>query len=500
MRIAFSPRPGINSDDTDFSGTGGWVDGSNVRFWQGKPQAIGGYADALEGETLTGVCRNLFSWTTSGGIRLTAFGAHNALQLYTEGSLYDITPAGLAVGAIDSAGYGPGWGSGEWSEGTWGSAASAYYTRTWSLDAYGEYLAACPRGGTLYVWEGDVAVDAAAVANAPDEITYILVTPERQVLALGCNEETSGDFNPLCIRGSDIEDYTDWTTSSSNNAFEHILEGAGRIVAGRLLGAYVAIWTDAAFYLGQFIGAPGQTYRFDRIADQCGLIGPNAVHITARGAYWVGTEGSVFFYALGGLPQQLPCPIGQEFIANLEIDQKEKVCAGGVSQFGEVWFHYPDRRDGIENSRYIAIGVQEGSGWFRGILARTAMQDAAIAPYPLMVTYGGTVYQHEDPEGTVPDAYVESADQHIDEGGRRTMITRMVPDFQGQTGDLSLTLNVRDWPQSAKTAKGPYTLTTSTRKKDFRASGRILSVKLSSSNVAWRMGKPIFEGVAMGER
>jgi hypothetical protein len=187
-------------------------------------------------------------------------------------------------------------------------------------------------------------------------------------------------------------------------------------------------------------------------------------------------------------------------LSNLEINQKDKISAGGISQFGEVWFHYPDSRDGIENSRYIAAGTQEGSGWFKGILARTAMQDAAISAYPLMVTYGGTVYSHEDPDGTIPDAFVESSDQHIDEGGRRVMITRMIPDFEGQSGDVSLTVNVGDYPQSAKTAKGPHTLTTATLKKDFRASGRVLSIELESSNVHWRLGKPVFEGVAMGTR
>jgi hypothetical protein len=165
-----------------------------------------------------------------------------------------------------------------------------------------------------------------------------------------------------------------------------------------------------------------------------------------------------------------------------------------------VWWHYPDSRDGTENSRYIAVGTQEGSGWFRGILARTAMQDAAVAPYPLMVTYGGVVYQHEDADGTIPTAHVESSDQHLDEGGRRVMITRMIPDFEDQDGNVSLTVNVRDWPQSAKSAKGPYTLTDGLTKKDFRASGRILSIKLSSTDVKWRLGKPVFEGAVMGER
>jgi hypothetical protein len=66
----------------------------------------------------------------------------------------------------------------------------------------------------------------------------------------------------MCIRGSNIADYDDWTTTPANNVFEHILEGSGRIVGAAMLGAYVAVWTDTSCYLGQFIGSGGQTYRF----------------------------------------------------------------------------------------------------------------------------------------------------------------------------------------------------------------------------------------------
>src|SRR5687767_9832271 len=41
--IPFSPKPGINSDDSTFSLEGRWIDGNNVRFVDGKPQVIGRY-------------------------------------------------------------------------------------------------------------------------------------------------------------------------------------------------------------------------------------------------------------------------------------------------------------------------------------------------------------------------------------------------------------------------------------------------------------------------
>ena len=83
---------------------------------------------------------------------------------------------------------------------------------------------------------------------------------------------------------------------------------------------------------------------------------------------------------------------------------------------------------------------------------------------------------------------------------RRMMLRGVVPDFQGQTDSISLTVNVGDYPHSTKTAKGPYALADGATKKDFRASGRVMSVKLSGTEGYMRLGKPTFDTVPMGER
>src|SRR5713226_5274350 len=80
----------------------------------------------------------------------------------------------------------------------------------------------------------------------------MLVTNTRQVMALGCNEEISGVFNPRCIRFSDIENPTVWTSSVTNNAGEFILQGSGQIVGAQLIGNYVFVWTDNELYLGTY--------------------------------------------------------------------------------------------------------------------------------------------------------------------------------------------------------------------------------------------------------
>ncbi|MGQ0559875.1 MAG: hypothetical protein ACT4OE_09880, partial [Sphingosinicella sp.] len=90
----------------------------------------------------------------------------------------------------------------------------------------------------------------------------------------------------------------------------------------------------------------------------------------------------------------------------------------------------------------------------------------------------------------------------LDESQRRIMIRSVSPDFDDQVGDVSLTLYVRDRPQASATTKGPFTLSTSTTKKDLRASGRLVAVKLAGSAAGTfaRLGKVLFDVVRMGER
>lgn len=504
MRVPMLPPPGIISDDTTFSAEGRFADGSNVRFWNGRPQTIGGWT-RYGREALTGVCRNLLSWMDLSGQRNTiVFGTHSKLQVLAGGGLYDITPSGLAAGLVDNA-AGSGYGAGTYSRDGYGEPATAgYFLRTWSLANWGNNLVANPLAGGLYYWDGNTSNVATRVTTAPAKINSILVTPERQVLAFGCNEEASGTFNAMCIRGSNLEDYTDWTTTSSNNAFEHILQGSGHIVTARMFGSYVAVWTENSVYIGQFLGDPGQTYRFDLVATNCGLIGQNAVTVINQVAYWITPDGQFYSWAIGTPPAPIRCPIRTDFRENLDQAQATKIVCTGIGAFNEVWWLYPDSRDGNENSRYVAFSIADGT-WFRGQLARTAAIDSGAVANPLMVTSTGMVYSHEtgnSADGAALSYFIETADQYLGEDENWLLVRGIWPDFKDQLGPIDVTINVRPYPQGTATTKGPYALSPGTERRDFMATGRVASVKFSgnSSPAYVRFGKPTFDVVGTGQQ
>jgi hypothetical protein len=510
VRVALEPPAGLVSDDTTFASEGAWEDGNNVRFVRGKPQTIRGWS-TLVNDTLTGVCRNTLGWTEQNAGLNIAFGTHSKLQVLVSGALYDITPVGLATGSIDASGSAGGWGTGTWGTGTWSTPSADYFPRTWSLGTWGEKLLASPRGGTLYQWSNVAATPAAAIAAAPAAITAMIVTPWRQVLAIGCTPSAGGALNPLCVRGCAIEDNTDWTVVSTSTAFEDNMEGGGRLVTGRMVGDYVALWSDNALYMGTYTGDLTQLYRWQIIANDCGIVGQNAVAVYKGRAFWISPDGQFRMWAPGENVQLIPCPIRNDFADNCDVSQASKICAATVSQHDEVWWFYPDSRDTAsgsagEQSRYIALSLAgDDPVWFRGQIARTAFEDAGVQTYPMGISYGGAIYKHEygnDANGAALSAHIKTADQYLQSGEHCLLLKGIWPDFEDQQGDVSLTVEVREYPQSTAVTKGPYTLTDGSSKKDFRASGRVASIKFSSSTHPsfWRLGKPTFEAEQTGRR
>jgi hypothetical protein len=90
-------KPGINRENTNYAGEGGWYDGDKIRFRSGFPEKIGGWqnlAASVDGvyNTYKGVCRNLTNWITQNSSNLLALGTEQKLYVENGGAFYDITP------------------------------------------------------------------------------------------------------------------------------------------------------------------------------------------------------------------------------------------------------------------------------------------------------------------------------------------------------------------------------------------------------------------------
>lgn len=406
-------------------------------------------------------------------------------------------------GSVDGTG-GAGFGTGTYSTGGYSEPSTTdYFPRTWAMAAWGQQLVASPRGGTVHVWESDTAVRAKPLDNAPARVTHMLVAPQDQIFALGCNEEVSGVFNPLCIRHSAVRKNTEWSTGGNTTAREYVLPGGGRIVAGRVIGPYLLIWTSHGLFLGTFVGSLQQVWRFDRIADKCGLIGPNAAVVVNQAAYWLGVDGQFYRYGLGGGVEPISCAIRDDLFNNLTPAQADKIVASSNSRFSEVRWDYPDVRDGVENSRYVALSTI-GQGWFRGKMARSAFADAGPSQDPIGVTPKGNVYWHErgnTADGQAFEWSIETADQYIGEE-QTALLLGLWPDMKNQIGPVNVTAISRLKPQGDENIKGPFAMAVGEDKVDFRCSGRLFRLRFTGGSVPTfaRIGQIAVNLAAAGKR
>lgn len=501
MRIPILPPPGLNSmGDTGYEAPGVWRTGSNVRFFQGRPQTLGGSITLQSGaaETYTWPTK-LLAYKVSGVVNVAVAVTNSPAKIWrvntTTWARTDISPASP----------------------DWTTAAQRF-----SLDLFGDLLLAAASGGTLHVSSGGAA--ATVVAAAPDAITRMIVTPSRQVMALGCNEEISGTFNGRCIRWSDIEDYTDWTTSSANNAGEYILPGQENIVGGCVLGNHIIVWTTGTIWLGQFIGQPGQTFTFTRV-DGIGLIGHDAWAILRGVVYWLDPAFRLHAYAPGQLPQKIECQVIEDVSAEADRTYDSRINGLAVRRFGEVWFFYTNTLASSGNPNkyftYCADETQRAQRpvWFTGSHSCGAAIDDPLLNGALNTNDSTTItipsgnpttLKSIDQQGpsssiTIPAFEIESSIYYADEGENRVMLTRYISDIAGNPGDITLTVSGRRYPGSNIDTEA-LSIGGTTVTSDFRFNAHMISVKFSgpggSGNgySAARWGKMAFDVTPLGLR
>lgn len=495
-RVSLEFAPGANGDDTDFA-TPGYRDAVNVRFWQGRPELIKGWEKLTPG-LLGGVCRTVFPWSDGMNLQTFAFGLHNGLKVWQSGQVADITPAsGFTPGQVDGTG-GAGYGTGAYGVGNYGEPSTTdYFPLTWSFGtrSFGE-LYANPRGQGVFTWANDTGEPAVLLSNAPAKCNVIVVAFTDQVIALGCTD-AEGQFNPACIRGSDVSDPTKWAVATDSTAFQFYLKGNSRIVGAQPVGRYLFIWTEGELHLGSFGGG----WDFEPVG-LGGLAGPNAAVVVGQTAYWISPDLQFWACPLGGAPSIVPCPIRDDFTDHIASAQLDKICAAYIAERGEVVWSYPDRRDGAENSRELRLSVLDGA-WSRSAMKRTALVGAS--PSPVGVSPEGAVYWHErggSADGAILTGQVETGGQYLDPAERVVLIRGFYPDFRDQVGPITLTVSAKMEPQAPWVEIGSYVCAPGQQKVDFMGSGRILKIRAASASspASWRWGKPQVDVVTTGQR
>lgn len=158
----------------------------------------------------------------------------------------------------------------------------------------------------------------------------------RFVFAFGCNALGSTTQNPMLIRWSDQESFTEWTPSATNQAGDLQLSHGSRIVAVAQSRQELLVWTDSSLYSLQYVGAP-IVWSSQLVGDNISIAGPNAVAYANGVSYWMGVDK---FYKYDGRTQTLTCDLRKFIYGDINLFQKDQFFASTNEGFNEVWFFY----------------------------------------------------------------------------------------------------------------------------------------------------------------
>ena len=186
----------------------------------------------------------------------------------------------------------------------------------------------------------------------------------------------------------------------------------------------------------------------------------------------------------------------------------EVFCASN-SDFNEITWFYPSE-DSLQIDRHVTFNYAEQL-WHTGTLSRSTWADRGVYPNPyatefdsddttstISTIYGNKagrtfVYAQEkgvDDAGSAITAYIESGDIDIGDGDQFMSVSRFIPDFKNQTGNVDVTVKTRPYPAGTQTSHGSYAVSTSTTKQDTRIRGRQVAIRVASDAVDedWRYG------------
>ena len=94
-------KPGVNRENTRYTNEGGWYDCDKIRFRQGTPEKIGGWASVTLNNAYLGVARSMWPWATNSSFTYLGVGTNLKYYIMSGQSYYDITPIRVTTAAGD---------------------------------------------------------------------------------------------------------------------------------------------------------------------------------------------------------------------------------------------------------------------------------------------------------------------------------------------------------------------------------------------------------------
>jgi hypothetical protein len=362
--------------------------------------------------------------------------------------------------------------------------------------------------GTIDNVSVKLADKAYRIQEAPPANEGVFVDPNGIIVLYGTSAHLD-TFNQMALHWSDLQDITMWVPTASNLAGDAFLSTGARIVGAKVSRTQNLVWTDTALYSMTYTGDASEPFIFRLTGTGCGLIGPLAAIEHNGQAYWLSKDNVFAFQGVSPVP--IPCPLRRDLFDNLTGAQQEKIAAGIISGFSEVWWFYPDKRDAsvastplnLECSRYVSFHL-DGNIWSCGTFNRTSWVGSGVYENPIGFGTDGRVYAHERGQSDAGGPFrnfISAAYLDIQDGDALTHVRRVVPDFEGQVGPVRFDFYYKRFPNAAEVHKGQYEAAENREKIDLRLTARQIAIKLSANTAPTfaRLGALRFDILPTGQ-
>jgi hypothetical protein len=427
--------------------------------------------------------------------------AANTFDLMTEGTATSAVTAGggsntiyyveIVAGAVNESAQ-TGYGAGLYGVGLYGvplsSASARNFPRIWFMDRFGETVTMTPGNqGKLYTWTGDPAVAPVEITGTghPTAINYQFVS-NNIVVTFGQDYE---DF----IFSSDQGDFTEWTSSSTNQVFRYRVLGAGRLIAHAPTKNFNLIYSDTRTYQMRYIGLPS-VWEIKEVDANIGIISPLAAVVVEGIPYWM--DDSNFYMYNGSTVDVIPSATLAEATClqyvfdNLNYSQKSKVFGWYNKKYNEIWWHYPTATG--EPDSVVRLCLNDMS-WTTDTFDRTAAEfPNQIMPYPQLASSANDLYYHENGVDADNQPMPFKLVTNLMTGSKNiTNIQGFIPDSI-QNMPVTVTVDCQLYPQSsAKTISQSYSVEETTEYTQITASGRYWRYTIEGNALGqdWQAGQ-----------
>lgn len=478
-------QSGIQRDGTQFS-SNKWIDGNWMRFYRGRPRTMEGYKQLLG--NLPNVLRGMIIVPNSPNFDI-YMGDQNSLKVFTMdqfgnviGPTIDRTPV-LFAGNSDN---------------------------NWTFDLM---FSTVDNTNIILAYASQ---DLSSISSQVETPIYygdsLATTP---LIPTGIN--TAGGIlvlHPyLFIFGNDGE--VSWTTANNPS----VILNSARVTSSKIIAGATTrggntspagiLWSLDSVIRVTNVGPTASDFNFDTITDESSILSKKSIIEYDGIYYWVATDR---WLSYNGTVTELPNNTSLAFFfQNLNYAQRQKVWATKVSEWGEIWWHFP-MGNSTECNHAVVYNVREQT-WYDTVITRSCGDFDQTFQYPiwadntLNINADYTLWQHETGQDqnvngnlTAINKYIESGDISycaVGPDGKFNGVDRLIdlydinPDFLGtpdvnnvlQTGNINFVANGRRYPQSSIISSDVSTFTNTTERVDTRFQARLMTLKFSSNQI-----------------